>query len=250
MKKQTVSGLFIGLNAVNPDKYDGWGGELACAENDANTMARRFMATDVKVKTLIGSEATIENMSNALARMAQSTADVLVVFFSGHGANVSNHAAICLHDGLLYDHQFHTLIANFEAKSKKKVYIFDSCHSGGMDKSVRVPDFAKRKAMPKAVANYFASFTEFDYDRKDTDKLKGVSNSLSCAACRFDEYAYDGKEGGNSLYTEGLLKRPMVSLISHISDAQAVCADTQHPQAIARGMRKPVADKLYATILF
>jgi Caspase domain len=230
-------GLFIGLNAVNPDNYDGWNGLLSCAENDAVKMSERFEKVGgIEAVKLIGKDATIQNVTENLVAMLKSDAEEIVFMFSGHGTTIKTHTAIALYDGLFFDLQLHKLLAS--AKEKIKILIFDSCHAGGMEKDVLVAS----KAMPKPIASYLTGALEkymASYLTGALEKYMAKSRSLTLAACKPDETASDGEAGTNGLFTTGLLQEAGVSVAVHMHDAQIGCGEDQHPIILSNGLKKP-----------
>ena len=109
--------------------YPGTEHDLRISDNDANTIAKVFMATkDASVKVLTNEDATqsaLLSTVHTLFEDAQSD-DAVILYFSGHG---SPGALVC-HDGLLtYQHIFKMLKG---CKASRKVIIADACYSGKM----------------------------------------------------------------------------------------------------------------------
>jgi hypothetical protein len=85
----SAKALLVGLNQVNPDAYNGWTGESGCwgCENDVDNVADMLRPLRYQIETLKTSEATAENILNALNAAASQlvNGDIFVFHFSGHG---------------------------------------------------------------------------------------------------------------------------------------------------------------------
>lgn len=109
--------------------YPGTEHDLRISDNDANTIAKVFMATkDASVKVLTNEDATqsaLLSTVHTLFEDAQSD-DAIVLYFSGHGTP----GALVCHDGpLTYQHIFKMLKG---CKASRKIIIADACFSGKM----------------------------------------------------------------------------------------------------------------------
>jgi hypothetical protein len=139
--------LVVGLDALEPSKWQGWDGKLAGCEKDASAMKAMLTARGFEVKTMLTAEATIENVRaemNRFSRMAQ-TGDIFVWTHSGHGTQVPDRGgdeddgldeALCLYDGLVVDDRVNRWLAKFQ-DCVRLVQWFDTCHSESMDRSAR-----------------------------------------------------------------------------------------------------------------
>jgi hypothetical protein len=58
--------LHIGLNRVDPDRYDGWDGALVACENDARDMARIARAAGFESTVLLTPDCTVAGVTAAL----------------------------------------------------------------------------------------------------------------------------------------------------------------------------------------
>ena len=145
-------------------------------------------------------QVTRELVRKTFAAGAQTlkAGDTFLFTYSGHGyrrtsnAPFVNEEGICLFDGLMSDVEFHNLVALLPA-GVNFIGIFDSCHSGGMDRdwSPFAPRF--RSAHPRAVGDAMP---------------QGLKSALQCnaiilAACQPTETALDGDKNG--AWTECLL---------------------------------------------
>ncbi|MCM2310700.1 MAG: caspase family protein [Steroidobacteraceae bacterium] len=130
--------LTIGLNSVDPAKYEGWAGELNACENDARDMAS--MCAGFAGTTLLTAKATslavLQELHKAAA--ALSSGDLLVVGYSGHGGNVGDvtrdevdgqDETWCLYDRMLVDDELYAMWSHF--RPGVRIFVLsDSCHSG------------------------------------------------------------------------------------------------------------------------
>jgi hypothetical protein len=153
--------LHIGLNAVNPRHYMGWGGELVACENDARDMAGVAESLDyAKSTVLLTKAATARRVIAAIeaAAEAMSPGDAFLVTYSGHGGQVSDtngdeavrdygevgevgdakDETWCLYDRQLIDDEVWALWGSFPSRSRIFV-LSDSCHSGSVTRNV--PDW-------------------------------------------------------------------------------------------------------------
>ena len=133
--------LHIGLNSVNPARYDGWSGDLMACEADAFDMraiARRMRFSSVQ--TVLTRRATYNIIRGVLIRLATKLVpgDLLFLSYSGHGAQVPDgnsdepdkqDETWVLYDRMMVDDELYNLLARF--KSGVRIFVLsDSCHSG------------------------------------------------------------------------------------------------------------------------
>lgn len=119
----------IYLVSVGIADYPGTKNDLRISDNDAQAIAKVFMATkDAAVNLLTNEEATqsaVLSSMHSLFLEAQSD-DAVILYFSGHGTP----GALACHDGLLeYQHIFKMLKG---CKANRKIIIADACFSGKM----------------------------------------------------------------------------------------------------------------------
>jgi len=136
----------IGLNRVDPNKYNGWDGALGGCVNDANAM--RSLATKLGFSPLrlINEEATRATVIEAVSKASQKleSGDTLLITYSGHGGQVpdANGDEIdgkdetwVLYDGMMIDDEIYQLWTYFKA-GVRIILISDSCHSGTVDRQL------------------------------------------------------------------------------------------------------------------
>jgi hypothetical protein len=232
--------LHVGLNAVDPARYEGWDGQLAACEFDAADMAALAGAVGYQATTLLTQAATREAVIGAIegAAAAMQPGDIFLMTYSGHGGQVPDFSGVealertgdfedetlCLHDGQLVDDELYALWAAFPADTRVLV-LSDCCHSGT---NVRAPAVAamvgaaaaageRVRLMPLAVAARVA--------RRHRDFYKAISNRVTAAwagpvtremalpvsasvrlisACQDNQVALDGMTNG--LFTGRLLE--------------------------------------------
>ncbi|MCR4427255.1 MAG: caspase family protein [Firmicutes bacterium] len=139
--------LFIGIAdyAYIPD--------LNYTEADATTMAGTLYFDNYlagQYSTVLGSAATKQAIRNSIQAIgsAMNYQDTFIMFFSGHGAGPSPASApgipsyMCPYDGwnegtFIADYELRSWIDQYipYSQSHRSIFIFDSCHAGGMFKA-------------------------------------------------------------------------------------------------------------------
>jgi hypothetical protein len=157
--------LHVGLNAVDPDHYAGWSGDLVACEFDATDMAALAKAQGIKPAVLLTKRATRENVLKAVRAAAKTleSGDLLFLTYSGHGGQIPDVSGDepdkkdetwCLYDGELIDDEVFVELSRFQP-GVRIIVLSDSCHSGSVVRA-RVPEGlngnGRSKMMPPAVA--------------------------------------------------------------------------------------------------
>jgi len=132
--------LSIGLNAVDPEHYAGWTGELNACEADARDMMGIADTQGFKGTMLLTRAATrksvVTGITSAAAKLKKG--DIFLLTYSGHGGQVPDtngdesdgqDETWCLYDGELIDDELDALLGKFVAGVRILVFS-DSCHSG------------------------------------------------------------------------------------------------------------------------
>lgn len=139
--------LAIGLNAVDPDHYAGWRGDLNGCEPDAANMADIATAQGLNAEKMLTAFATRDAVIKKLDDLARvlKSGDLLVVSYSGHGGQIPDQngdeadgldETWCLYDGEFLDDELYQAWSKF--KDGVRILVFsDSCHSGTMLKMIR-----------------------------------------------------------------------------------------------------------------
>ena len=149
--------LHIGLNAVNPNHYNGWDGQLNACEADALSMAEIATGQGFETTILLTSQATRATFESCMQQYADKVqeGDIFLLTYSGHGGQIPdlNHdesdeedETWCLFDSEIIDDEIYTMYCSF--RSKVRILVFsDSCHSGTVTK------LAAFKALGAAFSN-------------------------------------------------------------------------------------------------
>ncbi|MFH8582110.1 caspase domain-containing protein [Streptomyces zaomyceticus] len=82
--------LHVGLNRVDPARYEGWDGTLVACENDARDMARLARNAGFESTLLLTPDGTVAHLTAALGEAAArlGPGDILLFSYSGHGGQV------------------------------------------------------------------------------------------------------------------------------------------------------------------
>lgn len=106
--------LTIGLNAVDPQHYGDWSGELMACEADAEDMAEIAKSKKFQTTTLLTKNGTREKVAAEIRKAASTlkSGDMFMLSYSGHGGQVpdknddepdAQDETWCLYDGELLD---------------------------------------------------------------------------------------------------------------------------------------------------
>lgn len=222
--------LHVGLNYVDPDRYEGWDGALKACEHDADDMAALAASLGYTTQKLIRQEATraavIDRIGMAAAEL--EAGDIFLLSCSSHGASIPNvpggdneidgkDETWCLYDGQLIDDEIEVLWHGF-APGVRVLLISDSCHSETIARMA--PPFGARAAapaglpatrlMPEAVERrVYMAQQDFYRPLQVAAKSELVSRGpIACtvrtlSGCRDSELSYDGDQNGE--FTGALL---------------------------------------------
>lgn len=217
--------LHIGLNTVDPERYDGWDGALVACENDAEDMARLARAAGFSDTVLLTADGTVEKVTGALRRAAAELApgDILLLTYSGHGGQVPDATGPdeepdALDETLvLYDRQFldDELYREFQgfADGVRIVTLLDCCHSGS---GVELPGGPLPSArvrlmpVPKQQQIYERDRGFFEELQRSLEKSAAPEGedrepaAVLISACQDNQFAADGPVNG--AFTEALLE--------------------------------------------
>jgi metacaspase-1 len=186
--------VHIGLNAVSPDHYSGWSGDLMACEFDANDMAAIAKDRGMKSTVLLTKKATRANALAAIRAAAKQLkpGDLFFLTYSGHGGQVPDvtgeeddkkDETWCLYDGELIDDELYLELSGF-AEGARVLVLSDSCHSGTVTRD-RPPDQGTRqigrsKMMPIGVAmrTYREHQAFYDKLQRDVAQASGKASGL------------------------------------------------------------------------
>lgn len=188
-KAKAIS-VHLGLNAVDPAHYEGWKGELAACEFDANDMAGIARSRGMASTVFLTSNATRAKVLKAVRGAARKLkkGDLFFLSYSGHGGQVKDVSGDeadkqdetwCLYDAELIDDELHYELSRF-APGVRILVLSDSCHSGTVTREARPvtdparPD-ARSRLMPPDIARrtYEAHRDFYDGLQKDLQKRAG-----------------------------------------------------------------------------
>ncbi|MFJ9848277.1 caspase family protein [Streptomyces sp. NPDC101150] len=220
--------LHVGLNNVDPAKYDGWDGELVACENDAHDMARLAHQAGFDETVLLTQECTTENITGELRDAAKRlrSGDIFLFTYSGHGGQVPNldgadeepdefDETLVFYDRQFLDDELYREFGRF-ADGVRILALHDSCHSGS---GIEVRDVLNTEAMreqfqttdPGQIENTSrlmpvvkqsqiyerdkASFQEIQRALGEKSDRKATS-ALLISACQDNQLASDGPVNG------------------------------------------------------
>lgn len=134
--------IHIGLNAVDPARYEGWDGALRGCVPDAQAMQSLAAKKGFQTSMLLDRQATAQAVTDAIGDAAGSLADgdLLLVTYSGHGGQIEDASdeerdgldeTWVLHDRQLIDDELYALWGRFRPGVRILV-LSDSCHSGSI----------------------------------------------------------------------------------------------------------------------
>jgi len=216
--------LHLGLNFVDPDHYDGWNGELAACEFDANDMADLAKSRGFKPAILLREKATAKAVKSAIEAAAAKLAagDIFFLSYSGHGGQVPDlngdegrfgdakdrqDETWCLFDRELIDDELAALWTKFK-KGVRIVVLSDSCHSGSSTRERVTVRPGRMRKMPREQAisvyeKHKALYDAIQFGLKGTEQEKIKATVLLISGCMDHQTSLDGDRNG--LFTETLL---------------------------------------------
>ncbi|MFE5907817.1 caspase family protein [Streptomyces wedmorensis] len=228
--------IHIGLNSVDPAKYDGWDGQLNACENDARDMAAIARANGFGETVILTPEGTVENITTALRDAAGrlTAGDILLFTYSGHGAQVDDTTGdepdmldetLVFYDRMFLDDELYSEFRRMP-EGVRIVALLDCCNSGSGIESVQdlltpealesqfqTRDPAKVEASSRLMPVFkqqevFARDREFyaglQRELKNAQNGAGEPDALLISACQDNQLASDGDVNG--LFTARLLK--------------------------------------------
>lgn len=188
--KPRAMSLHIGLNAVSPQHYGGWSGELNACELDARDMAAIAKSSGMKSTLLLTRAGTRPRALKAIREAAKKleAGDLFFLTYSGHGGQMPDvtgdepdkkDETWCLYDGELIDDELYLELSGFKPGVRVLV-LSDSCHSGTVVRAAppRAGDgngSARPKLMPPSVAmrTYVEHQAFYDKLQEDVRKRAG-----------------------------------------------------------------------------
>ena len=154
MKRQS---LHIGLNRLDPQRWNGWDGALGGCVSDATAMRSVAEQKGFRAELLLNEEATVEAIHQQLTAAAAQLheGDFFFITYAGHGGQVPDLSGDepdgydetwCLYDGQLVDDSLYGAFCTF-APGVRIFVMSDSCHSGSVtrDPTVVAPKEARKE---------------------------------------------------------------------------------------------------------
>jgi metacaspase-1 len=219
--KKTLLAIAVGLNRVDPARYEGWSGPLVACEKDADDMLKIAASQGYETSALKTKDATRQAFRDAITGAAArlKAGDTLVLSYSGHGGQVRDtngdeadglDETWCLFDGEIVDDELALLWTKFQPGVRIVVYS-DSCHSGSVIKNLvaaAIPTTERFRIMPPAVADKLRAKPEHqDLDKglpsERSSKSKTEASVLLISGCQDDQLSRDGDDNG--LFTGKLI---------------------------------------------
>jgi metacaspase-1 len=217
--------LHIGLNSVDPHKYEGWSGPLNACEADANDMADLARTQGFASTKLLTKRATRDAVLKGIASAAKTlkSGGIFFLTYSGHGGQAPDlngdepdgkDETWCLYDGELIDDELYSSWGAF-ASGVRILLLSDSCHSGSVSKAIHYATRSRSgpapvyRMMPDEVALRVYQNNKKFYDpilkRRDLAKALGnvKASVLLISGCQDNQLSQDGTFNG--LFT-GTLK--------------------------------------------
>ncbi|MFE5817959.1 caspase family protein [Streptomyces sp. NPDC056479] len=215
--------IHFGLNAVDPQHYQGWQGLLRGCENDARDMERLARSAGFDTRTFLTRNATRAALASALqeATLTLRAGDTFLMTISSHGGqlqDISGEEADrldetqCLFDGEWRDDETVLYLQRFQP-GVRAVIMLDCCHSGTGARDYRNRRMQRNpsqyRAIPQDLSDEIYAANKSFYDRT-ARRTAGVRREdlrtpvVTLSACRDSQLARDGSTNG--LFTESVLR--------------------------------------------
>lgn len=216
--------IHVGLNKVDPDRYEGWDGALVACENDARDMARLARAAGYSDTVLLTAECTVDNVTAALRQAAGKLApdDILLFTYSGHGGQVPDvtgqddepdelDETLVLYDRQFLDDELDREFRGF-ADGVRIFALLDCCHSGSgievpggpqPETGIRLMPEPKQQQIYERDQGFFEELQR-SLRKAAPDGDGARPDAILISACQDNQFASDGPVNG--AFTEALLE--------------------------------------------
>jgi metacaspase-1 len=224
--------LHIGVNRVDPAHYNGWSGDLAGCEFDAQDMERIAKSRGYESTLLLTKDATAKNVITGIEDAATKLeeGDIFFLTNSSHGGQVpdthheeedSRDETWVLYDRQLVDDELFALWQKFKP-GVRVIVLSDSCHSGTATRDAMVDALVpllaehgvvddeqpRKKEMPRNVEDetYKANkklYDEIQDKNAAGDTVEPTASVLLISGCQDNQVSLDGARNG--LFTQTLL---------------------------------------------
>lgn len=206
-------GLFVGVGDYAPSL--GLKALSGCVPDACNLQeAYTYLGycRELDARLLTNALATVSAVRTALTNLAEKAVagDVVFYYQSGHGAQIGGSAsrqmALVEYDGHYYDEDVACDLGLF-AKGVRVIVVADTCHSGGLFKSVssvpsfdfarRVHDLMKTRREGQSAGVLRTRPTSGTLTRAVPDETRITPEEIGwIAAADYDESSYDSSKGG------------------------------------------------------
>ncbi len=231
--------LHIGLNDVDPARYDGWNDSLGACESDADDMHAIAVAQGFDPTMLKSAQATREAVIGGIRDAADRLAagDAFLLTYAGHGGQVYDSSGDerketkgdmidetwCLYDGQLLDDELRVFWAWFRP-GVRVIVLSDSCHSGTVTRAIgdgkrtaldlpkeeklRIygTETPKLRFMPRAAAEaaYVANSEFYDGVQRDLPETPDPIHATVRLISGCNDEQFSGEAFGSGLFTRQL----------------------------------------------
>ncbi len=213
--------LHFGLNAVDPNGYQGWDGVLGGCEPDARDMKAIADARGFRSSLILTSDATSSRLQSELRKAATelTSGDILFLTYSGHGGQVPNtngddesdgqDETWCLFDREFVDDELFCAFARF-VPGVRILVLSDSCHSGTVTRMKPFAAMAPQqtpRALPQDIGEKVYQAHKSLYDALQSSlppfERAGVKATvLLISGCQ--DHQLSGDLGTNGVFTVAL----------------------------------------------
>lgn len=251
--------LHLGVNAPAESHYgEGVVPPLRWAHQDARDWRSFFTSRGWQTTCWVGESATTSNLAHWIdGVVAKGDADLVVITWSGHGAQIPNETRLsagrpdqetddfdelwAMHDRFLFDDEVLTLMSQFKPPTRV-VVIADSCHSGTsfrfepteedgeVQAGKRTPRMLEDGIVHQVVARNAVLYASVVRSLEST--TSPTIAFVGLAACRDDERAYEAD--GQGVFTRALLDLLRAGFDKSYHDLLKAAAHStpyQHPRA-------------------
>ncbi len=142
IKEKEGKTIDLWLFAIGISKYANPHYNLLAPENDVREIVKIFKSetllfTEVFVETLLNENANRKNVLRKMKEFLSSAGDedIIIFFFSGHGARSGNRSAMQLYDDLLTADDIQNVLQKLSFIPQKWIFLLDCCFSGWIIKS-------------------------------------------------------------------------------------------------------------------
>ncbi|MFD7627342.1 caspase domain-containing protein [Streptomyces sp. NPDC059851] len=213
--------IHIGLNKVDPAKYNGWDGQLMACENDAHDMAAVARAAGFEETVLLTQQGTVDNITAALRKAAKKLkdGDILLFTYSGHGSQMPDaegdepdelDETLVFYDRQFLDDELNREFRRF-SPGVRIFTLLDCCHSGTATE-VPAAGEGNGEATPRVMPvlrqqQVFEQNKEFYQNLQRELRKEGNGagpGTVLISACQDHQVALDGR--ANGAFTGALLR--------------------------------------------